>query len=75
MRFKVLARSLADRRRLLVEDDAGRYAVLTLSSARPQREFVTAAQAKQVQFNRGWMVETRPAWRTLRELNNTPTYR
>lgn len=52
MRYRIIAKAVADRRRMLVIDDENRSYILTLSGVRASRQPLTPAEARRLQFDR-----------------------
>ena len=75
MRYRIIAKAVADRRRMLVVDDENRSFILTLSGMRATRQPLTPAEARRLQFDRAWVPALDHTPRTMHDLSNNLTYR
>lgn len=75
MRYRVIAKAVADRRKMLVVDDEGKHAILVMSGLRATREPLTPAEARRLQFDRAWVPASDHSPRTMRDLSDGLTYR
>jgi hypothetical protein len=75
MRYRLIAKAVADRRRMLVVDDEDHYYVLTISGLRPTRQPLTHVEARRLQYDRAWVPALDHSPRTLRDLSDGLTYR
>ena len=75
MRYRVIAKAVADRRRMLVVDDQDMYYILTMSGLRATRQPITLAEARRMQFDRAWVPALDHTPRTMRDLSDGLTYR
>jgi hypothetical protein len=75
MRYRVLAKAVADRRRMLVIDDEGQHFILTLSAQRATRQPLTLAEARRLEFDRAWVPALDHTPRTLYGLGAAMTGR
>lgn len=75
MRYRIIAKAVADRRRMLVIDDEGRHYILTLSGIRATRQPLADAEARRLQFDRAWVPALDHTPRTMQDLSNSLTYR
>jgi hypothetical protein len=75
MRYRVIAKAVADRRRMLVVDDQDQHFILALSAQRATRQPLTTAEARRLQFDRAWVPALDHTPRTMRDLSDGLTYR
>ncbi len=75
MRYRIVAKAVADRRRMLVVDDEDTHHILTLSGLRPTRQPLTPAEARRLQYDRAWVPALDHTPRTMRDLSAGLTYR
>ena len=75
MRYRVIAKAVADRRRMLVVDDQENYFLLTMTGQRATRQPLTNADARRLQFDRAWVPAFDHTPRTMRDLTGGLTYR
>ena len=75
MRYRVLAKAVADRRRMLVIDDEGRHHLLTLKPQGADRRPLTPAEARRLEFDRAWVPALDHTPRTMHGLASALTYR
>lgn len=75
MRYRIIAKSVADRRRLLTMDDDGNYYVVALTGVTPTRTPIEGREAQRLQFDRAWVPALDHTPRTLRDLSGAMTGR
>ncbi len=75
MRYRIIAKAVADRRRMLVVDDEDQHYVLTMSGLRPMRQPLTHTEARRLQYDRAWVPALDHTPRTMRDLSDGLTYR
>ncbi len=75
MRYRIIAKAVADRRRMLVVDDEDQHYILTMSELRPARQPLTHAEARRLQYDRAWVPAFDHTPRTMRDLSDGLTYR
>ena len=75
MRYRIIAKAVADRRRMLVIDDEGQHHILTMGGLRATRQSLTHAEARRLQFDRAWVPALDHTPRTMHDLSNSLTYR
>ncbi len=75
MRYRIIAHSLTDRRRLLAIDDTGAYSQVTLTGLTPTLVPIMADEARRLQFDRAWVPARDHRWHTLHELSKAATSR
>lgn len=75
MRYRLVAKSIADRRRILAIGDDGRYYLLSLSGPHAEVVRIDDGEARRMQFDRAWVPTTDHTPRTMRDLNAQLTYR
>lgn len=75
MRYRVIAKAVADRRRMLVVDDQDIHYLLTMSGQRATRQPLTTEEARRLQFDRAWVPALDHTPRTMRDLSDGLTYR
>lgn len=75
MRYRLVARSIADRRRLLTIGDDGDYYLLSLTGLNPTSVKIDADEARRMQFDRAWVLALDHTPRTVHDLNSELTYR
>ncbi|MGN6697579.1 MAG: hypothetical protein ACTHMR_05435 [Thermomicrobiales bacterium] len=74
MRYRVIAKSLMDRRRLLAMDDDGNYYLVLLNGVKPTQAPIDQREARRLQFDRNWIPAVDHAPRTMRDLSDAATY-
>jgi len=75
MRYRIVARSVADRRRLLAIGDDGNYYLLTLEGLKPQLEMIGAQEGHELQFSRAWVPALDHTPRTMHDLSLASSFR
>jgi hypothetical protein len=75
MRYRVIAKAVADRRRMLVVDDQDSYFILTTSGLRATRQPIPYTEARRLQYDRAWVPALDNTPRTTRDLSDGLTYR
>ncbi len=75
MRYRIIAKAVADRRRILGVDDEDQHYVLTMSGLRPTRQPLTHTEARRLQYDRAWVPALDHTPRTMRDLSDGLTYR
>lgn len=75
MRYRIVAKSIADRRRLLAVGDDGDYYLLSLNGRDPAPVKVGGHEAQRLQYDRSWVPALDHTPRTMRDLNSQLTYR
>lgn len=75
MRYRIIAKAVADRRRMLVIDDEGHHYILTLGGIRATRQSLTHTEAQRLQFDRMWVPALDHTPRTMYDLSTSMTYR
>jgi len=74
MRYRVIAKSIMDRRRLLAMDDDGNYYLVSLNGVKPTQAPIAQREAQRLQFDRAWIPAIDHAPRTMRALSDAATY-
>ncbi|HEX5505476.1 MAG TPA: hypothetical protein VFW96_22855 [Thermomicrobiales bacterium] len=75
LRYRVVASSLVDRRRLLTVGDDGEYYLVSLNGVSPQTVPVASGEAKSLEYSRDWVPAHDHTAHTLDDLANQGTYR
>lgn len=75
MRYRILAKYVGDRRYVLAQDIDGQYCVLVPQGMKTIVRPITAAQAKQLEFDRNWVPAVDRTMHTLWDLQSSPSYR
>lgn len=74
MRYRLVAKSIADRRRILAIGDDGQYYILSLSGLNPTPVRIDSREAQRMQFDRTWVPVLDHTPRTMRDLSAQLTY-
>jgi hypothetical protein len=75
LRYRVVASSIVDRRRLLAVGDDGEYYLVSLNGVNPQPVPVESQKAKTLEYSREWVPAHDHTPHTLDDLANQGTYR
>lgn len=75
MRYRIIAKAVADRRRMLVVDDEGAHYILVMGDKQATRQLLTTTEAQRLQFDRTWVPANDHSPRTMRDLSDGLTYR
>lgn len=75
MRYRIVARSIADRRQMLAIGDDGNYYLLSLNGLNLVPVPVEGREARRLQSDRAWVPASDHTPRTMRDLSAALTYR